>query len=79
MRKRFLVATYNCNSIRTRLPLVLNWLSEHRPDVVCLQETKVPDREFPTEFLEQLTAATEELKRAFGAHADMWQVPGRIH
>ncbi len=49
MRKRFLVATYNCNSIRSRLPLVLDWLREHRPDVLCLQETKVPDPEFPAQ------------------------------
>jgi exodeoxyribonuclease-3 len=41
------IATYNVNSIRQRLPLVLDWLAEHRPDVMCLQETKVQDREFP--------------------------------
>ncbi|HIP99163.1 TPA: exodeoxyribonuclease III [Candidatus Bipolaricaulota bacterium] len=52
MGKRFLVATYNCNSIRSRLPLVLDWLAEHRPDVLCLQETKVPDPEFPAQALE---------------------------
>lgn len=43
----FKVATYNCNSIRSRLPLVLSWLSRERPDVLCLQETKTPDAEFP--------------------------------
>jgi exodeoxyribonuclease-3 len=43
------VATYNCNSIRTRLPLILKWLSANRPDVLCLQETKVPDEEFPAD------------------------------
>jgi exodeoxyribonuclease-3 len=41
------VATYNVNSIRQRLPLVLDWLAEHKPDVMCLQETKVQDHEFP--------------------------------
>lgn len=41
------VATYNVNSIRRRLPIVLQWLSEHQPDVLCLQETKVQDHEFP--------------------------------
>lgn len=45
---RFKVATYNCNSIRSRLPLVLSWLSREKPDVLCLQETKTPDAEFPT-------------------------------
>lgn len=41
------IATYNVNSIRRRLPLVLDWLQEHKPDVLCLQETKVQDSEFP--------------------------------
>lgn len=41
------VATYNVNSLRQRLPIVLDWLSEHRPDVMCLQETKVQDQDFP--------------------------------
>ena len=41
------IASYNVNSIRRRLPLVLEWLSAHQPDVMCLQETKVQDHEFP--------------------------------
>jgi exodeoxyribonuclease III len=41
------IATYNVNSIRRRLPIVLDWLSQHNPDVLCLQETKVQDHEFP--------------------------------
>jgi exodeoxyribonuclease-3 len=41
------IATYNVNSIRRRLPLVLEWLAEHKPDVMCLQETKVQDQDFP--------------------------------
>ncbi|MCL4401430.1 MAG: exodeoxyribonuclease III [Acidobacteria bacterium] len=41
------IATWNVNSIRKRLPLVLNWLAAHQPDVLCLQETKVPDEIFP--------------------------------
>ena len=41
------VATWNVNSIRTRLPLLLNWLEEIKPHVVCLQETKVEDSQFP--------------------------------
>ena len=46
------IATYNVNSIRKRLPIVLSWLEEHRPDVLCLQETKVSDAEFPVETLQ---------------------------
>ena len=41
------VATYNVNSIRQRLPIVLDWLAQHQPDVMCLQETKVQDQDFP--------------------------------
>src|ERR1700694_2496992 len=43
------VATYNVNSIRQRLPIVLAWITEHKPDVMCLQETKVQDQDFPVE------------------------------
>jgi len=47
MTWRMKIATYNVNSIRRRLPIVLDWLSTHQPDVFCLQETKVQDSEFP--------------------------------
>jgi exodeoxyribonuclease-3 len=43
------VATYNVNSIRQRLPIVLDWIGEHKPDVMCLQETKVQDQDFPAD------------------------------
>jgi exodeoxyribonuclease III len=45
------IATWNVNSIRKRLPLLLEWLSQHNPDVMCLQETKVQDADFPVEAL----------------------------
>jgi exodeoxyribonuclease-3 len=41
------LATWNVNSIRKRLDRVMPWLDEHRPDVLCLQETKVEDAAFP--------------------------------
>ncbi len=41
------VATFNCNSIRTRMDTVLAWLHIHQPDVLALQETKVIDALFP--------------------------------
>ena len=47
-------ATYNANSIRTRLALVLDWLHREAPDVVCLQETKVQDADFPLEPFQDL-------------------------
>lgn len=42
-----IVATWNVNSVLARLPLVLRWLGEARPDVLCLQETKCADERFP--------------------------------
>src|ERR1700693_776307 len=47
------VATYNVNSIRQRLPIVLDWIGEHKPDVMCLQETKVQDQDFPAEAIRE--------------------------
>jgi exodeoxyribonuclease-3 len=41
------VGTFNVNSIRSRLPVVLDWLAEHEPDALCVQETKTPDEAFP--------------------------------
>ena len=52
-RNLWKLATWNVNSIRTRLPLLLEWLEEHNPDVVCLQETKVEDQLFPVLELRQ--------------------------
>lgn len=47
------IATWNVNSIRARLDRVLAWLESRRPDIVCLQETKVVDDDFPTAELRQ--------------------------
>jgi exodeoxyribonuclease-3 len=41
------IATWNVNSVRARKDRLLRWLEKHRPDVVCLQETKSPDKDFP--------------------------------
>jgi exodeoxyribonuclease-3 len=42
-----LLATWNVNSVKARLPRLLDWLADKRPDVVCLQETKQPADGFP--------------------------------
>ncbi|HWQ55422.1 MAG TPA: exodeoxyribonuclease III [Bryobacteraceae bacterium] len=47
------IATWNINSIRRRLTAVLDWLEVNRPDVMCLQETKVQDSEFPAQAFRQ--------------------------
>lgn len=47
------LATWNVNSIKVRLPQLLDWLATAQPDVVCLQETKVEDGKFPLAEIEQ--------------------------
>src|SRR6266545_3090578 len=48
------IATWNVNSIRTRLPRLVSWLEQRRPDIVCLQEIKVVNEDFPAEELDRL-------------------------
>ncbi len=48
------IATWNVNSVRTRLDQVVAWLQQERPEVLCLQETKVTDELFPREAFEAL-------------------------
>jgi exodeoxyribonuclease-3 len=52
------IATYNVNGVNARLPVLLRWLAESRPDVACLQELKAPQEKFPHDAL-----------RAAGYHA----------
>ncbi len=51
------LATWNVNSLKVRLPQVLEWLAAHRPDAFCLQETKTEDANFP---LAEIAAAGYE-------------------
>ena len=41
------IATFNINGIKARLPRLLEWLDETRPDIACLQEIKTSDETFP--------------------------------
>jgi exodeoxyribonuclease-3 len=41
------IATYNVNGVNGRLPVLLRWLEESAPDIVCLQELKAPQEKFP--------------------------------
>jgi exodeoxyribonuclease-3 len=43
------IASFNVNSLRARLPVVLRWLTEREPDILCVQETKVQDVDFPAD------------------------------
>jgi exodeoxyribonuclease-3 len=55
------IATWNVNSIKQRLPRLLPWLDQRRPDVVCLQETKLADGAFLELLGDELTARGYEL------------------
>jgi exodeoxyribonuclease-3 len=55
------IATWNVNSVKQRLPRLLPWLDERRPDVVCLQETKLADAAFGELLGEELAARGYEV------------------
>jgi exodeoxyribonuclease-3 len=57
------LSTWNVNSVKARLPRLLDWLAQTKPDVVCLQETKCPAGEFPA-------AEVAELGYDTAAHGD---------
>jgi exodeoxyribonuclease III len=48
------IATWNVNSVLARLPRLVEWLEQASPDVVCLQETKVADADFPADAVSPL-------------------------
>lgn len=47
------IATYNVNGVNGRLPVLLKWLEEAEPDIVCLQELKAPQEKFPLKEIEE--------------------------
>ena len=49
-----LIASWNVNSIRSRLTQVIKWLEDEQPEVLCLQETKVSDKDFPHKTFENI-------------------------
>ena len=49
-----LIASWNVNSIRSRLSQVIKWLEDVQPEVLCLQETKVTDKDFPNETFDEI-------------------------
>ncbi|MCV6637487.1 exodeoxyribonuclease III [Candidatus Albibeggiatoa sp. nov. NOAA] len=50
----FTIATWNVNSLRVRLPHVIDWLQDKQPDVLALQEIKLTDDVFPSEALQEI-------------------------
>ena len=57
------VATWNINGVKARMGCMMKWLEDVRPDVVCLQEIKAIDEEFPRMEIEALGYNIETLPR----------------
>jgi exonuclease III len=55
------IATFNINNVNKRLPNLLGWLRDAKPDVVCLQELKATDSEFPQTAIEKTGVARPEV------------------
>jgi exodeoxyribonuclease III len=62
------IATWNINSVRLRLNLVRRFLAAHRPDVLCLQETKVVDELFPADALRRAGYVHQAIRGQKGYH-----------
>ncbi|MCK5132164.1 MAG: exodeoxyribonuclease III [Candidatus Sabulitectum sp.] len=41
------IATWNVNSVRARIPVITNWIEKEKPDILCMQELKATDKQFP--------------------------------
>ena len=63
----FKISSFNANSIRVRLPQILDWVDREQPDVLCIQETKVQDQDFPKKEIED--AGYHVFYRGQKAHA----------
>lgn len=62
------IATWNINSVRLRLNLVRRFLAAHKPDVLCLQETKVVDELFPAHALRKAGYSHQAIRGQKGYH-----------
>jgi exodeoxyribonuclease-3 len=70
------IASWNVNSVRTRLEQVLAWLQQEQPEVLCLQETKVSDELFPAEAFTALGyASTISGQKAYNGVAILSRLP----
>lgn len=72
------IATFNVNSIKVRLPILLAWLGAARPDIVCLQEIKCQAADFPTLELKGLGYHAEVVgQRSYNGVALLSKEPAR--
>ncbi len=73
------IATWNVNSLRVRLPHLLDWLAAHSPDALCLQETKCEDATFPAgELLEAGYCSVHHGQRTYNGVAILSRVAGAV-
>ncbi|HZP92538.1 MAG TPA: exodeoxyribonuclease III [Burkholderiales bacterium] len=71
------LATWNVNSLKVRLPQLIDWLAAERPDVVCLQETKLEDANFPaTEIRDAGYAAVHSGQKTYNGVAILSRASG---
>jgi exodeoxyribonuclease-3 len=73
----FTVATWNINSVRLRIEIVEKFLKSHAPDVLCLQETKCPQGQFPSSTLKDLgyTHIAEHGQKGYHGVAIVSRIP----
>ncbi|MFZ2101854.1 MAG: exodeoxyribonuclease III [Oricola sp.] len=64
----FTIATWNINSVRLRMPIVESFLRDRQPDVLCLQETKCPNDQFPSSAFRKLGYEHIEMHGQKGYH-----------
>jgi exodeoxyribonuclease-3 len=70
------IATWNVNSVKARLPHLLTFIGEAQPDVLCLQETKCPEADFPTLEIRALGYHVETIgQRAYNGVALVSKLP----
>lgn len=75
----FKIASWNVNSLRVRLPHVLDWLSTEKPDVLALQETKVTNEDFPVmDFTEVGYHAVYSGQKTYNGVATISKIPSSI-
>ena len=73
------IASWNVNSLKVRLPQVMQWLDAHRPDVLALQETKTQDENFPVEaFRETGYQVAFSGQKAYNGVAVASRTPARV-
>jgi hypothetical protein len=73
-KHRMKIATFNINNIKRRLPNLLDWLKAAKPDVVCLQELKCSERDFPADPIRKPAIRQFGAERGPGTASRSWRV-----